>query len=116
MLAWNEDGEGLVMQVTTPSWPAAGSYKVSAQGDGNTLGCVSTQNNINNAQHFFALKLDKNGVHRGAARGWKNASVVTDQANAQIVRHRRARRRSARWREGRNAAEENGRTSALRTT
>ena len=25
MLAWNENGDGLVLQVTTPSWPAAGS-------------------------------------------------------------------------------------------
>jgi hypothetical protein len=31
MLAWNEAGEGMVMQVSTPSWPAAGSKKFPAQ-------------------------------------------------------------------------------------
>jgi hypothetical protein len=84
MLAWNEDGDGLVMQVTTPSWPAAGSAKHPRKA-GNTLGCVSTQNNINNAQHFFALKLDKTGV-LAVLEALKNASVATDPANGQIAR------------------------------
>ena len=84
MLAWNENGDGLVLQVTTPSWPAAGSAKHPRKA-GNTLGCVSTQNNINNAQHFFSLKLDKKGVLAVLA-GMKNASVGTDPANGQIAR------------------------------
>ena len=84
MLAWNENGDGLVLQVTTPSWPAAGSAKHPRKA-GNTLGCVSTQNNINNAQHFFSLKLDKKGVLAVLA-GLKNASVATDPANGQIAR------------------------------
>jgi hypothetical protein len=72
------------MQVTTPSWPAAGSAKHPRKA-GNTLGCVSTQNNINNAQHFFSLKLDKKGVLAVLA-GLKTASVATDPANGQIAR------------------------------
>ena len=79
-----EKGDGLVLQVTTLSWPAAGSAKHPRKA-GNTLGCVSTQNNINNAQHFFSLKLDKKGVLAVLA-GLKNASVATDPANGQIAR------------------------------
>jgi Deoxyribonuclease II len=84
MLAWNDAGEGLVLQVTTPSWPAAGSSKHPRKA-GNTLGCISTQNNLNNAQHFFALKLNKDGVV-AVLEALKNASVATDPANAQIAR------------------------------
>jgi hypothetical protein len=84
MLAWNEAGEGLVMQVTTPSWPASGSKKFPRKA-GNTLGCVTTQNNLNNAQHFFALKLDKDGV-KAVLEGLANAGVVTSQGNGQVVR------------------------------
>ena len=35
MLAWNDEGEGFVLQVTTPSWPAAGSKDHQRQTDGN---------------------------------------------------------------------------------
>lgn len=84
MLAWNDAGEGIVLQVTTPSWPAAGSFK-HVRKAGNTLGCVSTQNNLNNAQHFFSLKLDRPGVV-AVLTALKNASVVTDPKNAQIAR------------------------------
>lgn len=37
MLAWNDDGEGMVLQVSTPSWPASGSSATPRQNDGNTL-------------------------------------------------------------------------------
>ena len=84
MLAWNDAGEGLVLQVTTPSWPAAGSDK-HPRAHGNTLGCVSTQNNLNNAQHFFALKLNKDGV-MAVLDALKLAGVATDPANGQIAR------------------------------
>ena len=84
MLAWNDNGEGFVLQVTTPSWPAAGSKKVPRK-DGNTLGCV-TNNNVVFAQHFFALKLDRKGV-TGVLKALANASVVTDPRNSQIVRN-----------------------------
>jgi hypothetical protein len=72
-----------VLQVTTPSWPAAGSKKHPRKA-GNTLGCVSTQNNLSNAQHFFALKLDKNGV-MAVLKALANSSVGTDPNNAQIA-------------------------------
>ena len=40
MVAWNNDGQGFVLQVTTPSWPASGSSNFPRKTDGNTLGCV----------------------------------------------------------------------------
>src|SRR5713101_2096898 len=57
-LAWNEVGEGLVLQVTTPSWPGAGSKSFPRRTDGNTLGCVK-DDNVRVSQHFFSLKLTK---------------------------------------------------------
>jgi hypothetical protein len=61
MLAWNNDGNGLVLQVSTPSWPASGSSKNPRKTDGNTLGCVS-DNDVLVSQHFFSLKLNKADV------------------------------------------------------
>jgi hypothetical protein len=58
MLAWNEDGNGFVLQVSTPSWPASGSSKNPRRTDGNTLGCVK-DNDVLVSQHFFALKLNR---------------------------------------------------------
>jgi hypothetical protein len=84
VLAWNEAGEGVVMQVTTPSWPASGSEKFPRK-HFNTLGCVNTQNNLNNAQHFFALKLDKNGVMT-ILQALANANVVTNVHEPQLAR------------------------------
>jgi hypothetical protein len=83
MLAWNDAGEGFVMQVTTPSWPAAGSKSSPRQSDGNTLGCV-LDDNVEVSQHFFSLKLSKDDVIK-VLTALKNASVVTDPSNAQIV-------------------------------
>src|ERR1700730_9207022 len=40
LLAWNAGGEGFVLQVSTPSWPASGNAKSPRKTDGNTLGCV----------------------------------------------------------------------------
>jgi hypothetical protein len=83
LLAWNDDGNGFVMQVTTPSWPAAGSKKHPRKTDGNTLGCVE-DDNVMVSQHFFALKLNKSDlVNVLTALG--NASIVTDPTNQQIV-------------------------------
>jgi Deoxyribonuclease II len=84
VLAWNEAGEGVVMQVTTPSWPASGSEKFPRK-HRNTLGCVNTQNNLNNAQHFFALKLDKKGVMT-VLEALANSNVVTNVHEPQIAR------------------------------
>lgn len=83
MLAWNGDGDGVVLQVTTPSWPASGSANAARKTDGNTLGCV-TDNNVLVSQHFFALKLNKADVVM-VLEALANSSVVTDPANPQIV-------------------------------
>ena len=83
MLAWNDDGEGMVLQVSTPSWPASGSSANPRQNDGNTLGCIN-DDDIEVSQHFFSLKLTKddlvsvlNGVH--------NASIATNLSQPSIV-------------------------------
>jgi hypothetical protein len=83
VLAWNADGDGMVMQVSTPSWPAAGSKNSPRRTDGNTLGCV-LDNDVEVSQHFFALKLTKDDLLK-VLNALANASVVTDPANSQIV-------------------------------
>jgi len=83
MVAWNDSSEGFVMQVTTPSWPAAGSKAVPRQGDGNTLGCIA-DNNVKFRQHFFALRLNHDDLVK-VLTALRNASVVTDATNPQIV-------------------------------
>ncbi|MDE0852995.1 MAG: hypothetical protein OSA97_01050 [Nevskia sp.] len=83
MLAWNDAGEGMVLQVTTPSWPAAGESDQPRKTDGNTLGCVD-DNNVKVSQHFFAMQLTESDVVK-VLKGLQNASVVTDTANPQIV-------------------------------
>ena len=83
MLAWNDDGDGFVMQVSTPSWPEAGNKDHPRETDGNTLGCVNN-NDVKFSQHFFALRLEKDDVVE-VLKGLANASVATDPSNAQIV-------------------------------
>jgi hypothetical protein len=83
MLAWNDAGEGFVMQVSTPSWPLAGSAGHPRQGDGNTLGCVN-DNDVEVSQHFFALRLTEPDLVT-VLKGLQNASVVTDPTNAQVA-------------------------------
>lgn len=83
MVAWNENGEGLVLQVSTPSWPAAGSKAHPRKTDGNTLGCVK-DDDVQVSQHFFALKLTKDDLVK-VLKALGNASVVTDPSNPQIV-------------------------------
>jgi hypothetical protein len=83
LVAWNDVGEGLVLQVSTPSWPAAGSSNVPRKTDGNTLGCVK-DNDVEVSQHFFALKLTKDDLVK-VLTALHNASVVTDIGNPQIV-------------------------------
>lgn len=85
MLAWNDAGEGFVMQVSTPSWPASGSKSSPRKTDGNTLGCVS-DNDVKVSQHFFALRLNKDDLIK-VLQSLQNASVVTDPTNRQIVRN-----------------------------
>lgn len=83
LLAWNSEGNGMVMQVSTPSWPGAGSSAHPRKTDGNSLGCVE-DNDVLVSQHFFALKLTKNDVV-AVLQALANASVVTDPTNPQIV-------------------------------
>jgi hypothetical protein len=83
MLAWNDAGEGLTLQVSTPSWPAAGSKRSPRKTDGNTLGCVK-DNDVEVSQHFFSLKLTKDDLVK-VLEALQNASVVTDPKNPQLV-------------------------------
>ncbi len=83
LMAWNDAGEGFVMQVSTPSWPAAGSKNSPRQADGNTLGCVK-DNDVQVSQHFFALRVTKDDLVK-LLTALQNASVVTDPTNRQIV-------------------------------
>jgi hypothetical protein len=83
MLAWNDAGEGFVLQVTTPSWPAAASKDFPRKTDGNTLGCVH-DDDVEVSQHFFALRLSKDDLV-AVLTALENASVVTDPMNSQIV-------------------------------
>jgi hypothetical protein len=85
MVAWNSMGEGFVLQVTTPSWPAAGSAVLPRKTDGNTLGCIN-DNDVEVSQHFFALTLARADLVK-VLKALGNASVVTDTANPQIVRN-----------------------------
>ena len=85
MLAWDANGNGLVMQVSTPSWPASGNHLFPRKTDGNTLGCVQ-DNNVLVSQHFFALRLTRQDVVK-VLIALNNASVVTVPANPQIVRN-----------------------------
>ena len=85
MLAWNDAGEGFVLQVSTPSWPASGNKK-SPRKLGNTLGCVSGDNDVEVSQHFFALKLTKDDLVK-VLGALANASVATDPKNAQIAKN-----------------------------
>jgi hypothetical protein len=83
MLVWNADGNGFVVQVSTPSWPAAGNAQTPRKTDGNTLGCVK-DDDVLVSQHFFALKLTKGDVV-AVLQALENASVATDPAKPQIV-------------------------------
>jgi hypothetical protein len=83
MLAWDDNGDGVVLQVSTPSWPAAGSVLNPRKTDGNTLGCVK-DNDVLVSQHFFALRLTKGDVV-SVLKALDNASVVTDPKNPQLV-------------------------------
>jgi len=76
VLAWNEAGDGLVMQVTTPSWPGAVSQSASRQ-SGDTLGCISQPNNILVSQSFFAARLTADDVLQ-VLLALANSSVVTE--------------------------------------
>lgn len=82
MLAWNDDGDGFVMQVSTPNWPGAGNKRAPRQRNGNTLGCLTQdgekpQDNVLLSQHFFALKLNRDDVLK-VLNAMQHAGVVTE--------------------------------------
>lgn len=83
LVAWNDAGEGILLQVTTPSWPAAASASHPRDGDGNTLGCI-TDNDVKVSQDFFALRLTEHDLE-AVLDGLANASVVTDVNNPELV-------------------------------
>ncbi|HWB11002.1 MAG TPA: deoxyribonuclease II family protein [Pirellulales bacterium] len=83
MVAWNDDGEGFVLQVSTPSWPASGSEDHPRRHDGNTLGCIK-DDDIEVSQHFFALRLTKADLI-ALLKALANASVVTSAEHPEIV-------------------------------
>jgi Deoxyribonuclease II len=85
MLAWDNAGNGFVMQVSTPDWPGSGSSQNPRGPEGNSLGCIR-DNDVKVSQHFFALKLTKADVI-AVLNGLANASVVTDPKSPQIVRN-----------------------------
>jgi hypothetical protein len=95
VLAWNDQGDGLVMQVSTPNWPGSGSASFPRH-NGNTLGCLTDntgkpQNDVWVSQHFFALRLNKSDVI-AVLGALQRASVVTKAdaglgSQSQIIRN-----------------------------
>ena len=85
MVAWNEEGEGFVMQVSTPSWPASGSKSHPRKNDGNTLGAIK-DDDVEVSQHFFAVKINKDDLV-AILKAMDNASVVTNTAHPEIVQN-----------------------------
>jgi hypothetical protein len=85
MLAWNDNNEGFVLQVSTPSWPGSGNQAHPRENDGNTLGCVK-DDDVEVSQHFFALSLKNDDLVK-VLKALKNASVVTDPKEPSLVRN-----------------------------
>ena len=84
VIAWDDLGDGVVLQVTTPSWPGSGTVAHPRASDGNTLGCIG-DDDVKASQHFFSLRLtpaDTAAVLDALA----NASVVTDISNPQLAK------------------------------
>jgi hypothetical protein len=94
VLAWDADGNGFLMQVSTPNWPGAGNKQNPRPHNGNTLGCITRSNgvpqdNILLSQHFFATKLSKGDLVT-VLKALVKASVVTapnaaPNSNSQII-------------------------------
>lgn len=84
ILAWDDQGRGVVVQVTTPSWPGSGTALVPRANDGNTLGCIE-DDDVKASQHFFALRLNPADT-AAMLDALANASVVTDVTKPQLAR------------------------------
>jgi hypothetical protein len=83
VLAWNDDGEGFVMQVSTPSWPISGNPK-TPRPSGNSLGCYHGADNVELSQHFFALALTEPDVET-VLSGLANAGVATNKSEGSMM-------------------------------
>ena len=84
IIAWDGQGNGVVLQVTTPSWPAAGSAAHPRAGDGNTLGCIG-DDDVKASQDFFALQLTPTDT-AAVLDALANASVVTNVSDPQLAK------------------------------
>ncbi|GAA3894736.1 hypothetical protein GCM10022276_12330 [Sphingomonas limnosediminicola] len=84
VVAWDDQGRGIIIQVTTPSWPGSGTAAAPRADDGNTLGCVD-DDNVKASQHFFELRLTPTDT-AAVLDALANASVVTDVTNPQLAR------------------------------
>ena len=85
IVAWDENGDGIMLQVSTPAWPGSGTSSSPRTGSGNTLGCIAKPNNLIFSQHFFALKLSPSDTAT-ILDALANASVVTEVAKSQLAR------------------------------
>jgi len=83
-IAWDANGDGFVVQVTTPDWPGNGDNSSHRATQGNTLGCTD-DDNVLVSQHFFGLRL-KFSDTLAVLQAMKRASVVTDPSNTQLVK------------------------------
>jgi hypothetical protein len=83
-MAWDESGNGFIMQTSTPDWPGSGTSKKNRPTQGNTLGCIK-DDNVEVAQHLFALKLTASDT-KAVLTALRKASVVTDPKNSQLVK------------------------------
>lgn len=85
MLAWDKDGVGFVLQVSTPDWPGNGDKSKSRTTQGNTLGCLA-DDDAKVAQHFFALRLANAADTKAVLEALGRASVATDPTNSELVK------------------------------
>lgn len=83
-LAWDKDGNGFIMQVTTPDWPGNGNSNITRKVQGNSLGC-NTDDNVMVSQHFFSLKLMHSDI-TAILTAMQKAMVVTDPNSSQLVK------------------------------
>ena len=76
MVAWNDDGEGVVMQVSTPSWPAAGRATATPS--------VSSRTTTSRSASTSSRSSSPAATSRRCWRRWSTPAWS---------RHRRSRRR-----------------------
>jgi hypothetical protein len=85
MLVWDSQGDGFALQVSTPYWPRSGSH-LHPRTEGNTLGCVSDDDNLIVSQHFFCVKLNKDDLVK-VLNACINANVNTDITDQRLVKN-----------------------------